>query len=288
METILQVTCPICSKKSALSIINHVKTHGFRSTEEFSAKYPTVPVETDKWKLAKEKLSKKAIDRFSDPIEREKTAVATKAGMANPEVRERLRQIICHPLSNSTKLKMSKSISAALANPEVKKKMYTAQRNDKISKKKIQYWKDNPEKKVRVGNMWKSLKEKNPEKWMRHLSTISQKGFEAAWGKKETALESNYYTLLRTEKIEYIPQHPIAGKKFDAFIPSKNVLLEFDGTFWHPQTLEECQYQWQIKNYHNDREKDLIAKKHGLHLVRIREDAPISSIKTLLADIYNK
>jgi hypothetical protein len=64
--------------------------------------------------------------------------------------------------------------------------------------------------------------------------------------------------------------------------------LEFDGVFWHPASLQECEYSWQIHNYNNDIEKNQIAINKNIKLIRIRENSPVSSIKNLLVDIYNK
>ena len=237
---------------------------------------------------ARKSLSVKALGRMRDPEERKKISVATKKAMADPEFREKFRKTVCHPLSNTTRDKMSKSISVALSNPEVKKKMYTPERNEKISRKKLEYWKNHPEEKGRVGNLWRMLKKRDPIKWKARLLSISHSGFEAAWGKKETALERRYYDMLNSEQIEFIPQYELAGKLYDAYLIHEKVLLEFDGTFWHPSSLDECQYEWQKSNFVNDRAKDEIAKTHGLKLVRVREDEPVNSIKGLLVDIYNQ
>ncbi len=283
------IKCPICFKLYGRRLTKHLREHGYANDEEFLRDFPGHPVETAAWSEARKKIAEKAKVRMSSVAERQRISAATKKAMARPDVRKKFEAAVCDkPLSDETKKKMSASISAALSNPEVKRKMYTEERNRKISEKKTQYWKDHPEKKARVGNMWKVQRNKDPEKWKSQLSKISQLGFEAAWGKKETSLETKYYSMLKREGISFLPQHLVGGKKFDAFIPSKNVLLEFDGSFWHPISLTECQYEWQVKNYHNDREKDAIARSHGIRLIRIREDAPISSIKTLLSDIYNK
>jgi hypothetical protein len=288
MQTDSYIACPICSKNCRGRLIKHLVVHGYVTEESFLKDYPSHPLETDAWKNAKIKISKKAKERLKDKKEREKISAATKLAMSRPEVRKNFEAAVCKPLSEETKRKMAKSISAALANPEVKKKMYTLERNRKISEKKKLYWDNNPAKKKRVGETWKKVRDKDPEKWKKHLLEISRKGFEVAWGKKETSLESKYYEILQSENIEYIPQYELSGKLYDAYLPRENVLLEFDGEFWHPKSLQECRYDWQINNYHNDREKDEIAKTRNIKLIRIREDSPVDSIKGLLHNIYNK
>jgi hypothetical protein len=68
-----------------------------------------------------------------------------------------------------------------------------------------------------------------------------------------------------------IADYNVGGRWYDAFIPSKNLLVEFDGDFWHPKTLNECQYEFQIRNYYNDQKKNKIAIENGFDLIRIRQ-----------------
>jgi hypothetical protein len=68
-----------------------------------------------------------------------------------------------------------------------------------------------------------------------------------------------------------IADYQVGGRWYDAYIPSKNLLVEFDGDFWHPKTLNDCQYEFQIQNYYNDQTKNKIAIEHGFELVRIRQ-----------------
>lgn len=288
MQVNSHIVCPICFEHCRGKLIKHLVIHGYKNEESFLLDYPRHQMETDAWRDAKIKISEKAKERLKDKKEREKISAATKIAMARPEVRKKFEAAVCKPLSDETKKKMSVSISKALADPAVKKRMYTDERNRKIAEKKKIYWEENPDARARVGQTWKKVRDKNPEKWKKHLLDISHMGFEAVWGKKETSLESKYYNILKSENIEYIPQYELYGKLYDAYLPKNNVLLEFDGSFWHPRSLQECQYDWQIQNYHNDREKDAIAKNKNIPLVRIREDSPVESIKSILPDIYNK
>lgn len=92
-----------------------------------------------------------------------------------------------------------------------------------------------------------------------------------------TSLERRYYAMLKALKIFYVPQYPLDGRFFDAYLPDYNVLLEFDGSFWHPATLGDCKYDCQKKNYSVDRLKNNIANENGHIIVRIREDVPIEA-----------
>lgn len=95
--------------------------------------------------------------------------------------------------------------------------------------------------------------------------------------KNFTSLEILYYNMLKELNIEYIPQYPLNGKYYDAYLPEHRVLLEFDGTFWHPSELKYATYNHQKKNFFNDRRKDRYAKENGLKIYRIREGSLVNS-----------
>jgi very-short-patch-repair endonuclease len=94
--------------------------------------------------------------------------------------------------------------------------------------------------------------------------------------------ESRMYLILDTEKIKYEPQYEVSGKFYDAYLPEHNILLEFDGDYFHKQTYEECIYPIQKRNLKNDKKKNQIAKNNGYKLLRIKEGDYITSIKKLL------
>ncbi len=94
--------------------------------------------------------------------------------------------------------------------------------------------------------------------------------------------EQRLYNILKTENIKFISQYEVSGKYYDAYLPDYNVLLEFDGGFWHKESFNDCIYNIQKKNYNNDKKKDFIAKTNGYKLIRIKELDYITSIKQLL------
>lgn len=94
--------------------------------------------------------------------------------------------------------------------------------------------------------------------------------------------EKRMYLILDTENIKYIPQYELNGKYYDAYLPDYNILLEFDGDFWHKSSLSECRYKVQKRNYKNDRYKDSLAKNKGYKLIRVKRSEYITSIKKLL------
>ena len=88
--------------------------------------------------------------------------------------------------------------------------------------------------------------------------------------------------MMECEKISFIKKYELDGKIYDAYIPDKNILLEFDGEFWHKQSLEECKYKYQIESYYNDILKNQIAEKHGIKLIRIKENFIPQTISEIL------
>ena len=78
------------------------------------------------------------------------------------------------------------------------------------------------------------------------------------------------YKFLSDNNITYIPQFNVNGWIFDCYIPDKNLLLEFDGDFWHPLTEEDCKYDFQKKRIHTDKFKSNVALSSGYNLQRIR------------------
>jgi len=91
-----------------------------------------------------------------------------------------------------------------------------------------------------------------------------------------TNLERKYYLMLKELNIFYVPQYPLSGRFYDAFLPEQNILLEFDGSFWHPKNEQDCKYDFQKKSMKVDVLKNNIAKKKGIRIIRIREEAPIT------------
>lgn len=77
--------------------------------------------------------------------------------------------------------------------------------------------------------------------------------------------------------VEYIPQFPLKGRLYDAYLPDHNILFEFDGAFWHPKSAADAKYGFQKKSVVVDEEKNTIAKANGYKLIRIREDEPVDN-----------
>ena len=82
--------------------------------------------------------------------------------------------------------------------------------------------------------------------------------------------------MLKELNIFYVPQFPMGGRFYDAFLPDQNILLEFDGSFWHPEKEEDCKYWFQKRNMKVDALKNDMAKKKGMKIIRIREEKPVT------------
>lgn len=94
---------------------------------------------------------------------------------------------------------------------------------------------------------------------------------------KATSLEKHYYMMLSELGVDYVPQFPLGGRFFDAYLPDHNILFEFDGTFWHPKTEADAKYGFQKKSILVDKEKTKLAEAKGYKIIRIREEEPITT-----------
>jgi hypothetical protein len=223
---------------------------------------------------------------FSDLNNRKKISILTKIAMKREDVKQNHLNAVRKPKSQETIEKQSNSARLKfINNPDIKNKIYTPQRNKKISIAKKKYWEEHPERKIVVGNIWKKVKEKDECKWREHLLSASKKGFEKIFKHNgETSLEIKIYKFLDDNNIKYKKQYELNYKLFDAYLIDYDILLEFDGDFWHKQTLEECKYNFKKESYYNDIHKNEIAKKYNIPLYRIKEtDSP-----AIVLDVINQ
>lgn len=91
-----------------------------------------------------------------------------------------------------------------------------------------------------------------------------------------TSLEIKYYNMLDEIGVYFVPQYPIGGRFYDAYLPDENILFEFDGTFWHPKTQADAKYGFQKKSMRVDELKNKMASDKGYKIIRIREEEPIT------------
>lgn len=227
-------------------------------------------------------ISEKAKLRLSDENERKKISDLTKKAMARPEVRENYLNSR-KPVSDEHKQKLSNLMKIRHLDNDFKKKIYTEERNKKISDSKLIYWKNNVEGKKRVGQLWRMWKNRDEIGWRKHLMKASKMGFQSIFSTDgDTSLELKLYSMLSKENIIFIKKYELCGKIYDAFIPKTNTLIEIDGDFWHKLTLEECKYTFQIESFYNDIIKNKIANDNNIKLIRIRETQIPKTISEIL------
>lgn len=83
--------------------------------------------------------------------------------------------------------------------------------------------------------------------------------------------DKDFYT---NYKLSFIPEGKIAKryKYYDFYIPSKNLLIEIHGIYWHPKTLNEAKNEIQQKNFHNDILKKQLAYQYNYILDVVYEN----------------
>lgn len=98
--------------------------------------------------------------------------------------------------------------------------------------------------------------------------------------------------ILKSHGIDYVYQHEVSGFFYDFYIPSKNILIEVDGDFWHckPGTKYETPItEEQTKNVVNDKKKTAIAYSNSYTLLRFWEsdiqDNRLQVVKTLIENL---
>lgn len=91
--------------------------------------------------------------------------------------------------------------------------------------------------------------------------------------------------------IDYTYQYELSGFFYDFYIPSKNLLIEVDGDFWHckPGTKHEIPVmKEQITNTANDKKKTAIVYANGYTLLRFWEsDIHINRLQVIKTLIEN-
>jgi hypothetical protein len=148
-------------------------------------------------------------------------------------------------------------------------------RNKKISKKTSERWanySESEKSEITKKSVQTTRKQMGEAAYLEMMANKSLKGYKtlvkngrgSKWEIEMISKLSNMYP-------DTITDYQVGGRWYDAFIPCKNILVEFDGDFWHPKSLDECQYDFQIRNYHNDLKKNKIASDNGFMLIRIRQ-----------------
>jgi len=98
-------------------------------------------------------------------------------------------------------------------------------------------------------------------------------GMAKSMDKNPTAPEKSFKELLEELNIKYETQKIVGGKIYDFYIPSKNMLIEVDGNYWHAKDKEIKDMSLvQKKIFYNDLKKNVIAKNSGYDIERVWEN----------------
>jgi len=91
---------------------------------------------------------------------------------------------------------------------------------------------------------------------------------------KMTEPERVFSEMMNEIEVEFETQKVISNKIYDFYIPSKNMIVEVDGDYWHANPLiyegKELN-KIQTRNVKNDKFKDVLAVGNGFELERVWE-----------------
>ena len=88
-----------------------------------------------------------------------------------------------------------------------------------------------------------------------------------------TKPEQLVYQLLLDNNINFIFQFEFKGRYFDFAIPSKKILLEVDGVYWHGKNVSDNELnESQQRTRENDKYKNMLVESSDWTLIRIWED----------------
>lgn len=167
--------------------------------------------------------------------------------------------------SKETKLKLSKSNTEAWKTNSYDN-VFTEERNKKVANGKKKWWATQNKD---ILNTWLG-EYRGSDKHIEMCKSNQIKATKASVGKKESKPEVAFELELKENNINYIKQFFVGTYPFDFYLPDENLLIEIDGTFYHPLNEEDCVYPMQKHNYIRDIKKTKVALDNGYKLKRIR------------------
>lgn len=249
------VTCEICNKQYKKITDFHVKTHGI-SLQEYKKLYPN-----------SEMVCKETIKRISE---------GGKKFFSSLTKQERQDRVKNRVYTEEGKISKGEALRKHIK--ENKDLYYTKERNEKISIAKTEWWnsKTNEYKtefiKTKVIPV---VIEREGEEFYKRLRQAGIKGYESAIKKGRDKImnlfEEEMISIIKDKGYECVYQYEINGWFYDCYIPEKNLIVEFDGDYFHPETIEECDTEEKVNRWNIDRKKETIAKENGYNIVRIRQ-----------------
>ena len=259
------VECMVCNGEFKRITKGHLNKHGL-NCKQYKERYPNACLISEESKLA-----------YSN---------ATKAYFKNNEG-EAQRRASNRVMSIEGLQVRSDSMKKRWK--ENKSQFITVERNEKIAKAKKDWWagkskdeksafvKDKiiPKVKERLGD--DVYKAQLREKGLKGYQTLMFRGRNKLLNK----FEEEMVNLIKTNGYECITQFEIDKWFYDSYIPELNLIIEFDGDYWHPRRIEDCTNQRLKKQWFIDRKKEHLAKQQGYNLIRIRESEKHLLIKTI-------
>lgn len=109
-----------------------------------------------------------------------------------------------------------------------------------------------------------------------------------------TKPELKFKSILDDNMIEYKHQYSVQWKKgwkkwYDFYLPSLNLLVEIDGTYWHGKGLKDSELNaQQLQSRLNDIQKIKLATTSGYNIIHIWEDDLDKFKISNLIKIYKK
>lgn len=258
------VVCQICKKEYKIITNQHLSKHNI-NTEEYLNRFPGIKL-----------IDGETLKKYSNGTKRYYQTLSTQ----EKELRYKSRKY-----SEEGKQKIKK----ALKDSRHKINYSDPKRTEAISKAKKEWWK-NKTKEERSSFFKdivipKTIESLGYEEYAKRCRKAGLKGYSGVINKgknkQANGFEEYMFSIISSKGYEYIEQFEIKGWFYDCFIPKMNLIIEFDGDYWHAKTKEECindrlKHQWYI-----DRKKDSLAIKNGYNIIRIRESNK-DSIKDII------
>jgi very-short-patch-repair endonuclease len=91
---------------------------------------------------------------------------------------------------------------------------------------------------------------------------------------KMTSPEKLFSKMMKELGVKVETQKVLGSKIYDFYIPSKNMMVEIDGDYFHGNPLiyeQKDLNKMQIRNIRNDKFKDVLAKGNGYEIERVWE-----------------
>lgn len=248
------IVCQVCNKELKKITNQHLITHNM-TLDQYKDQYPDSKLMCDETRQRYADSTSRHYNSLTEEQKKDKYAFRTYSTEQKDKMRSRLnanRHKIDYNDSNRTKA-ISESKKAWWAN--------------KTKEERSSFFKD-----IVVP---KTIEHIGYDKFLEHRRIAGIKGYNTVI-KKGTEKQSNYFesymlSIVSSKGYEYVEQFEIDGWFYDCFIPSKNLIIEFDGSYWHAEKEEDCiddrlKRQWKI-----DRYKESLAVKKGYEIIRVKE-----------------